>query len=170
MYQIGDHIVYGISGVCLVADICASPFDKRDARTYYVLKPLGGPSSSVIYTPVDNDRVPMRALLSREEVLAFLSRLAAIPCLSIPSEKGRREAYRAAIVAGRPESYLAVIKAIGGRRTAFHGTQRRLPEFEMEYEGIARRYLYTELSIVLGRPFEEMEAYVTGRLEESLAI
>ena len=151
-------------------DVCASPFDKRDARTYYVLKPLDGPSASVIYTPVDNERVPMRALLTLEEAETFLRGLASVPCLPIPSEKGRRDAYRAAIVTGRPESYLAVIKAIGGRRTAFHGTQRRLPEFEIEYEGIARRYLYTELSIVLGRPFEEMEAYVTGRLEESLAI
>ena len=170
MYQIGDHIVYGNSGVCLVTDVCSSPFDKRDTRTYYVLKPLDGPAASVIYTPVDNDRVPMRALLSLEEAQSFLRQLASVPCLPIPSEKGRREAYRAAIVAGRPESYLAVIKAIGGRRSAFRGTQRRLPEFEMEYEGIARRYLYTELSIVLGRPFEEMESYVTGQLDNCLAI
>lgn len=170
MYQIGDHIVYGNNGVCLVTDVCSSPFDKRDTRTYYVLKPLGGPSAAVIYTPVDNDRVPMRALMTREEVQSFLSQVVSIPCLSVPSEKGRREAYRAAIVAGRPEGYLAVIKAIGGRRIAFHGTQRRLPEFEMEYEGIARRYLYTELSIVLGRPFEEMEAYVSGQLDNCLAI
>ena len=165
MFKVGDHVVYGTNGVCLVTEVCSSPFDKRDTRTYYVLKPVSGPAAAVIYTPVDNDRVPMRALLSSEEVGALLSRLTAIPELTIPYEKARREAYRTAIITGDPEAYVAVIKTIGVRRAEFSGTQRRLPEFEIEYDGIARRHLYTELSLVLGRTPEEIAACVAEQLE-----
>ncbi len=165
MFKVGDHIVYGLNGVCLVTEVGPSPFDKGDARTYYILRPVGSHSSSVIYTPVDNDRVPMRLLMSADEVEALLARLSEIPTLPIPTEKARRDTYRAAIVAGEPEAYVAVIKTILGRRAEFLGTQRRLPEFEMEYDGLARRHLYTELSLVLGRPFEEMDTYVRERME-----
>ena len=48
MFKVGDHVVYGTNGVCLVSDITPSPFDKNDRRTYYVLKPLSGASTSLI--------------------------------------------------------------------------------------------------------------------------
>ncbi len=168
MFKIGDHIVYGTNGVCLVTDVCPSPFDKTDARTYYVLKPIGGHAESVIYTPVDNERVPMRALMSPEEVEGLLARLHTIPHLPIPNEKGRREVYRTAIAAGCPDSYISVIKTILGRRTELSGMGRRLPEFEIECDGLARRHLYTELSVVLGRPVNEMEDYVAERLSNAV--
>ena len=158
MFKAGDHIVYGLNGVCLVTEVGPSPFDKGDSRTFYILRPVGGHSSSVIYTPVDNDRVPMRPLMTPSEAEALLASLAEIPTLPIAAEKARRDTYRTAIVAGDPVAYVSVIKTILGRRAEFSGTQRRLPEFEMEYDGLARRHLYTELSLVLGRPVEEMDA------------
>ena len=164
MFKIGDHIVYGTNGVCLVTDVCASPFDKKDTRTFYVLKPVSGHAESVIYTPIDNDRIPMRPLLSLREVEELLARLHVIPHLEVPSEKARREAYRTALFAASPDSYVAVIKTIGGRRAELSAIGRRLPEFEIECDGIARRHLYTELSVVLGRPAAEVEQCVFARL------
>lgn len=170
MYQIGEYIVYGTNGVCLVTDVGPSPFDKKDTRTYYVLKPISGPVASVIYTPVDNDRIPMRPLMTAQEGQQLLSHICTIEGLAIPNEKLRREAYRAAIITGAPESYVAVIKTIGNRRASFAGTQRRLPEFEIEYDSIARRHLYTELSLVLERSLAEMEEAVRGALDAECAI
>jgi len=165
MFKIGDHMVYGTNGVCRITDVCPSPFDKNDTRTYYVLKPVTGPAESLIYTPVDNDRIPMRSLMSEAEVEGLIARIPSIPHLPIPTEKARRDTYRAALFAGHPESYVAVIKTIWGRRAELSGLGRRLPEFEIECDGLARRHLYTELSVVLGRPFDEMEGYLTERIE-----
>ena len=68
MFQPGELLVYGSTGVCQVLSI-----DQRQdyvngvkqSRLYYQLKPLyqGG----VIYTPVDNDKVVMRPVISRED-------------------------------------------------------------------------------------------------------
>ena len=162
MFEVGEYIVYGVSGVCRVTDVCLSPIDRKDGRTYYALKPVNGPSASLIYTPVDNDRVPMRALLSVEEIRALLSRIPSIPGLPIATEKARRDAYRAAMSAGSLDSYVSVIKTVSERRTALSAAGRRLPEFEIEYDGAARRRLYTEISLVLGLPMEEMEQYIAS--------
>ena len=157
MYRIGDHLVYGTSGVCLVDDVCACPFDKNDHRTFYILKPINGTASSVIYTPVENDRISMRPLSTPEEAEAVLANAQAIPLLAVTQEKARREVYRNAIATGELAAYVALIKTVRARRAEFAGTQRRLPDFELDYESTAKRHLYTELSLVLGRPLAEIE-------------
>lgn len=164
MYRIGEYVVYGTSGVCEITDITASPFDKRDSRTFYVLRPVAGSASSLIYTPVDNDRVPMRPLISADEVEALLERIAGIPCLTVHEERARREVYRTAIAEAHPDAYVAVIKTIRARRRDFQGTQRRLPEFEIECESVARRHLLSELAVVLGKQTAEVEEYITARV------
>jgi CarD family transcriptional regulator len=168
MFKVGDHVVYGTNGVCLVTDVCPSPFDKKDTRTYYVLKPVSGPAAAVIYTPVDNDRVPMRALVTAGEAAALLTALADLPPLRILTEKSRRETYRTTVAAGELVGYVSLIKAVCLRRREFHGTQRRLPDFEMEYEGIAKRHLVTELSLVLDCPVAEIADAVNRDLAPTL--
>ena len=106
MFQIGDHIVYGINGICRVAEIGPSPYDKSDPRTYYLLIPVNNPMSSTIYTPVDNDRVPMRRLMTREEIDTLMAAIPEIELLTVPVEKQRREIYRTVIGELRPEGYV----------------------------------------------------------------
>ncbi len=165
MFEIGSYMVYGTNGVCRVTDIGTSPFDKRDSRIYYVLKPLSGTGEAVIYTPVDNERVPMRPLLSRAETEAFLDRIPMIPKLLVAVEKMRREIYRAAMSAADPDAYISLIKTVRERRDEFSRTARRLPEFESEYDSMARRHLFTELSVVLGVPRSEIGEYIRERAD-----
>ena len=66
MYNIDDLIMYGTTGVCKVSDIRKSDFAGGDEdRLYYVLEPLY--QSGVIYAPVDNQKVFMRAVISEDE-------------------------------------------------------------------------------------------------------
>ena len=73
MFQIGERIMYGSSGVCRVEAIGkpdSASFADRD-RDYYTLSPLYG--EGVIYVPVDSS-VFMRPILSREEALELIRR------------------------------------------------------------------------------------------------
>ena len=67
MFQAGDLLVYGITGVCRVLSIDRRQErvgSTRQERLYYQLKPIyqGG----LIYTPVDTDKVSMRPIISRK--------------------------------------------------------------------------------------------------------
>ena len=46
MFEIGEHIVYGINGICRVESIGPSPYDKNDTRTFYLLIPVNNPMPS----------------------------------------------------------------------------------------------------------------------------
>ena len=51
MYKPEEYVVYGANGVCLITELCPSPFDPADERLFYVMKPVTDRGTSVIYTP-----------------------------------------------------------------------------------------------------------------------
>ena len=81
MFSIGDHIIYGVEGVCRVDEVGrlkVAGLDKN--RDYYRLTPYyrGG----TIYTPVDG-RAVMRPVISREALEALLPRLPELEPLAV---------------------------------------------------------------------------------------
>ena len=69
MFQIGELVVYGSTGVCRVEEISGlnQPGEDREKR-YYRLRPLW--QDGVIYAPVDSRKVSIRPVISREEAEA----------------------------------------------------------------------------------------------------
>ena len=165
MFSIGDYMVYGINGVCRVQDICASPFDKKDTRTFYLLKHLGTGEGSVIYTPVDNVQVLMRPLMTKEQAAALIERMPGLEPLEVPMEKMRRDLYRQAMQSCDPEQYVRLIKTVYRRRMDMMQQHKRLSETDSDFERNAKLSLYHELSVVLEVKFAEVEQYLIDRLE-----
>ena len=164
MFEIGEFIVYGTSGICRVEEICSSPYDKKDTRTYYLLIPVHNPMGSTIYTPVDNDRVPMRRLMTREEIDSLIEAMPRIELVQVPAEKQRREIYRTTIGALRPEGYVSVMKTVHRRREELAAARKHFPVSDMEYGRLARHLLYTECAHVLGVTEDGVEAYISDKL------
>lgn len=164
MFEIGEYIVYGTSGICRVEEICPSPYDKKDTRTYYLLIPVHNPMGSTIYTPVDNDRVPMRRLMTREEIDDLILAMPTIGPVQVPVEKQRREIYRTTIFALRPEGYISVMKTVERRREELTAARKHFPVSDMEYGRLAKHLLYSECAHVLGVPEDAVESYITQKV------
>ena len=167
MFSIGDYMIYGVNGVCLIEDICASPFDKKDTRTFYMLRPLGATAGSVIYTPTDNAQVPMRPLMSREDAEQLIDQIPLVPLLEVPVEKLRREVYRQAMQSCNPMEYVRLIKTVHVRRAEMIRQHKRLSETDSDFERNAKLSLYHELAVVLGVQYAEVEPYLASRVQSA---
>lgn len=167
MFNIGDLLFYGTNGVCRVIEICASPFDTNDTRSFYKLAPIAENTSLVIYTPVDNTQIIMRSLISKEEAEALLARIPEIEKVAVAVEKHRKEAYRETIREGDPEGFVKIIKTVRARRELFRRTRRRVPDLDNDFEHTAKTCLYSELSTVLGICREEIHRIVTEGISEA---
>ncbi len=167
MFAVGEYIIYGTNGICRVEQICPSPYDTADPRTYYLLIPLHNPMSSTIYTPVDNERVPMRSLMTEAQIDALISAMPEIEELSVPVEKQRRDIYRATIGSLRPEGYVSVIKTVHRRREELSAARKHFPVSDLEYGRLAKHLLYSECAHVLGLCEESMEEYIQQRLPKA---
>ncbi len=157
MFLIGEKIVYGSEGVYFVADYAASPIDKNDTRTFYVLKSVHGPASNVILTPVDNVNVKMRRVMDRETAISFIERIPSVEILTVEREKNRRELYRTTLSRGTCEDYVAIIKTVHIRREEFMKAKKHLAESDNDYEKKSKFCLYGELAVALDIPFDEVE-------------
>ncbi|MBQ8342235.1 MAG: CarD family transcriptional regulator [Clostridia bacterium] len=167
MFAVGDHIVYGINGICRVAEIGPSPYDKGDTRTFYLLIPVNNPMSSTIYTPVDNDRVPMRRLMTEEEIDALLVAIPSIEILTVPVEKQRREIYRTVIGELDPTGYVRVIKTVRRRRAELTAAHKHFPVTDLEYGRLAQHLLASECAHVLGITEAEADGRIIACLEKA---
>ena len=77
MYQVGELILYGGTGVCRVEEIVAKRFSRGEPeKLYYVLKPLY--SSGTITTPVENGKVFTRPVISRSEAIRLIDTIPTI--------------------------------------------------------------------------------------------
>lgn len=168
MFEIGEYVMYGTSGVYTVTGIRNSPIDKNDTREFYELKPLRNADGSKAFVPVGSDTVFLRPVMSREVAEQFVGeQLADAEVMEIVNERERKNIYRAAIGDHTPMSCARVIRTVAERRRQLKGTSRRLPDTDAEFEREAKNNLFGELSVALGIPFEEVEAYIQERCGEA---
>lgn len=170
MYQKGDLIVYGSSGVCRVEDIGAlkGAGGVREKRDYYTLSPVFG--SGVIYIPADTG-IFMRPVLTKEQVDELIDRIPALEEKECDLSNLRQltEHYHAAFESHQCEDLLRLIKALyqRGQNTLKQG--RRIGLTEMKYRKHAEELVHGEFAVALGIPYEEVPEYISTRLEQANA-
>lgn len=85
MFQPGELVIYGATGVCRVESIRQpEPHSALQGKTCYLLKPLY--QDGVIYTPVENSKVSIRPVMTREEADALIDQ---IPTMQAEAQKRR---------------------------------------------------------------------------------
>lgn len=159
MFEIGNFVVYGVSGVCKIDDIKNLAMG-GEIRKYYVLKPIFTNNEATIFAPVDNGKVVMRKIMSREDAERFAEEITSIRPLSVDNEKARKEIYSEAMSEADPYKWIGIIKCIERRKMILLRNKKKLAEIDMHYDSLAKTSLYGELSVALGISREEAEELV----------
>ena len=170
MFEKGELIMCGGHGVCRVVSITDNPVDRRDkVRKYYVLEPLFE-KASTIYTPVDNDKVIMRRVMTKEEAEELTKRVTEIDTVWIQEEKNREQMYKEAIRTYDCRSLVQVIKTLYIRKQNRIQEGKKVLSSDEQYLRKAEELLYSEMSVALSIPREEVETYIKDvvRRQESV--
>lgn len=164
MYKIGDLIVYENKGICRVEDIeqMASPSSK-EKQDYYVLKPVYD-QSSTIYSAVNNTKVHVRPIMSKEEAEELIREIPEIPSLKINDEKEREAKYREAMFSCDGKQWVSAIKTLYTRRQNRLVQGKKTTNTDDRYYKMAGENLHGELAMALGIEKSEMEQHITDTL------
>ncbi len=92
MYKETDIVMHPGAGVCRIEAVREETFTKQ-ARLYYVLRPMYESNSTTIYVPTDSDKIKLRRLLSREEIVELIHSVSLDTPLWIDNPSARREAF-----------------------------------------------------------------------------
>ena len=164
MFALGDQIVYGSEGVYTVSEYTRSPFDNKDERVFYLLRPLHGSASNVIVTPSEGGSTVMREIMTRDEALALIERVPEIREVEVEKERLRRDVYREVLRHATAENFVSLIKTVRARREIFFAQKRRLSEADTDFEGRAKHCLFGELSVVLDISVDDAERLVLEKM------
>ena len=167
MYQVNDRVIYGTHGVCVITAIGRlSMSDVNRKRQYYTLCPLYQ-KDAVIYVPVDNVRIPMRPVLTKEETDHLMEEIPQMETIRISNERERESQYKEAVQSGDCHCLVRIIKTLYRRRQLREEDGKKAAAVDERYFHQAEDLLYGELACVLGLEREEVVPYISSHIHQN---
>lgn len=164
MFGIGDYVICGNKGVCVVENITHLNISGVDReREYYILKPLYL-AGSTVYIPVDSPKESMRKVLRREEAEELIRAIPEIPLLVITNDKLSEQMYKDCIKTNDCEDLVRIIKTIHTRKQKRLKAGRKVTAVDAKYFHMAEDNLYGELAVALNVSRKEVEGYIVGAI------
>ena len=112
MFQPGELLVYGTTGVCRVEGVATPNLTRAEwGRQYYLLKPLY--QDGVIYAPVDSQKVPIRPVISRQEAEDLIDLIPSIQAEAChaPTLQALAQHYQSAVCSHRSEEHTSELQS-----------------------------------------------------------
>ena len=165
MFEKGEYVFYGNKGVCEVMDIATMNLTgvPKD-RLFYVLHPYFSKDDK-IFTPIDNEKIVIRRLLSKKNAESLIGEIAEIEELQIADEKMREETYKECLRSCECREWVRMIKTLRSRKSIRIQDGKKTTASEDRYLKIVEDYLYSELSILLEMTKQEIAALFGSKLD-----
>ena len=168
MFNKGDYIVYGTNGVCRVDDFMEVD-EGDDSRVYYVLDPVRT-QGSTIYSPVNNKRVLMRGIISKDEAERLIAEAGQIETVKLVDSRAQEQQYKDVLKGCDCEECLKLIKSIYKSIKEREAAGRKITAVDEKYMFLAKDSLFNELAIVLDMDVDELDETIMNEFEKSLSV
>ncbi len=167
MFELGQTVMYGTEGVCVVERIEVMKVN-RVRMKYYVLKPVYRDNATV-FVPMDNELLisRMRPILTREEIDSILEHLHDETFAWIEDHNERRQTFQGILNAGNCVQVLRMICALYLRRQELTARGKHLRSSDEQMLREAEKLLNDEFAWVLQLTRQEVPAYIRSRVEQS---
>lgn len=154
MFSENDYVIY-YRDICLI---------KKIEDNYYCLSPILD-SSLVIKIPLNKNNV-LKKILSKKEALSLIEK---IPSINIISDTKNMElSYKMLLKTENREDLIRIIKTTYLRNEKRVNTHKKTSDRDLEYFYLAEKYLYSELSIVLGLSYDDTKKFVIDEVSKLL--
>ena len=146
MFNKGDRIFYGQTGVCIVEDISEKVLTKNNKKLYYTLRPLYQ-QNNIIYAPVESDKVFMREIISEDEVKKLIQKVPELYEKALNGE-GKTD-YQEYIDSHSCEVLLELAVMIYSKKQAAKRMKKKMGFIDEKYLKRAEELLFGELAAAL---------------------
>lgn len=152
MFSENDYVIY-YRDICLI---------KKIEDNYYYLSPILD-SSLIIKIPLNKNNV-LKKILSKKEALSLIEK---IPSINIISDTKNMElSYKMLLKTENREDLIRIIKTTYLRNQKRVNTHKKTSDRDLEYFYLAEKYLYSELSIVLGLSYDDTKKFVIDEVSK----
>ena len=166
MYQVGDKVVYGSHGVCMVVDQEERLIDRK-RQTYLALEPVGQ-DGSCYFVPTHNAVAmsKLRRMLSKEELETMLASEEVHADGWIKDENQRKQAYRELISSGDRAKLMQMVHTLYRHKASQASAGRKCHLCDENFLRDAEKLLISEVSIVMEVEPDQAKQYIRNKLKE----
>ena len=169
MYKKGDIIIYGNIGICKVAEVTTRSFSGADkGKLFYSLDPLFSECSTS--TPVDNTKVFMRPVISKEEAEDLIDMIPTIESEPFYTRVMREltEHYEQFMCTHECIDLIKLVLSITEKKQQMESQNRKFGEVDKTFLHKAEELLYEEFSVALDIPKESVPEYIAQSVDKAL--
>ncbi|AUN14340.1 CarD family transcriptional regulator [Paraclostridium sordellii] len=163
MFNVDDYIMYGMTGVCKVVDITNEKFINGEKRKYYVLNPIYN-NDTTIKVPLDNDKIPMRKVISKGDMTSLINDIPNMEILWIDDEKKRMAQFETMLKSGQCEELIKLIRNIKFSKKYSGANGKKLYKSDKDIMKEAKRLLTEEVAIILNIYPNEANSYILSQI------
>jgi len=166
VFEVGDYVVHGNSGVCRVDAIQQmDEFGIGENRMYYTLVPVYS-TGSKLFVPIDSKKVITRSVMTKNEVKKLLEEWNEIEAFGIENDKKREEIYKEALKSCDSRQWIKLIKTSYQRNQSRLEIGKKATSSDERYLQMAEENLFGELAIPLGMSRREAEEYFIAQVSK----
>ncbi len=163
MFEVNDYIMYGMTGVCQVIDITKEMFIDNLQKEYYVLKYLYA-NDTIIKIPTDNEKVPMRKILSKGELTTLIDSMPSSETIWIDDDRKRNEEFKSILKTGDIENLVKLIRSIYLEKEYKKSIGKKTYKIDDEIMQTAERLLNEEFATILNISPNEVTEYIVNHV------
>lgn len=169
MFQKDALVIYGKTGVCKVMDITTPDFCRtnpgEEKKLYYVLSPLY--QDGTIYALVDNPRVFIRPILTKEEAMQLVELIPTIQAQAYygGSTQDLRNHYQNLLDSNDCTDLVELVMSIYEKKSYVEKTKKKFGAVDEHFMKQAEQLLNGELAAALEMPVEQVSDYIATKVE-----
>lgn len=160
VHKIGDLVVYGIHGVCRIAELQVQVVNRKKVE-YFVLEPLSQ-AGSKYFVPSQNEIAvsKLRPILSKTEIESLLnSEVSHVDCW-IGDENLRKQHYKDLIASGDRGALISMLRALQKHKILQTESGKKFHISDANFMRDAEKVICSEFSLVLNISNEQVVAYI----------
>lgn len=159
MFSVEDCVIYNAMGVYRIVDIRIEQDISGTEAQFYILQPVFG-RNLTIKTPVENQRIMMRKVLTREEVMSLIESMPEQEIIWIDNDRQRNECFKAELKSGDCGKWVKLIKSIHSKQQEKKAIGKRLMKADEEIMKTAKKNLFEEFAVALNISPDEVFSYI----------
>ncbi|WP_366936692.1 CarD family transcriptional regulator [uncultured Clostridium sp.] len=132
-------------------------------KEYYTLEPVY--ENGKIFAPVDNEKVVMRKVITKEEADELIESIPSVEVNWIENMKDREHEFKDIIHHYDCSGFVKIIKTLVERKKHCISAGKKLSASDANYLKRAKEYLCSEFAIALDMPKENVDSYIENRLK-----
>ena len=168
MFQIGEVVSYGATGICTIEDIRLESLSKAGTKKqeYYILRPAATPTCTT-YVPVNNAvlTAKMRKLLSKQEIDALIESVRDQRLEWIEDTRHRADVFGQIVSRGISPELLKLIACLYLEKRARAKGGKKFCATDEKLLSSAERMVSEEFAYALQIPQKQVSAYIAERME-----